>query len=201
MKAANLFEHEKEILIEAKSLMGSLPFEEIDVFLCHEMGKNCSGTGMDTNIIGRSVYGYQHGTAWVPGMPAIWRIVVNQLSQESEGNAVGMGLADFVTDKFQQQVNYRYTTLNAMTGRAPGAAKTPIVLANTRDAVLAAIGTAPERAGGCIMVYARDTLSLETLLVSEAAAALLKNRENVDILGLAADLVFDADGYIESPFS
>lgn len=200
VRSENLFEHEKELLLDAKRLMGSLPFREIDVLYCEEMGKNMSGTGLDTNIVGRSIYGYQPGTAWCDDMPAIWRIVVDRLSPESEGNATGMGLADFVTAKLQSSVNYRITTLNAMTGRAPAAARTPIVLANSRDALLAAVATSPVRAAGPIVVYIRDTLSLETLYISEAALPAVSAPDRVTVIGEAAPLVFDSHGEICSPF-
>ncbi len=199
IKPEELFEREKEVLSDAKSLMGALPGKEIDVLVCDQMGKNVSGTGLDTNIIGRSIYGYQPGTAWVEGMPSIWRIVVEDISHESEGNATGMGLVDFIPDRFQKHINYRFTTLNAMTGRAPNAAKTPVVLANTKDAILAALATAPARVEGPILIYAHDTLSLEHLLVSEAALNQLKNRSHITVVG-PREMEFDREGHLISPF-
>ena len=197
--ANKLFEREKEILVSAKALMGRLPLSEMEVLLVDEMGKNMSGTGMDTNIIGRSIYGFQPGTAWVDGMPRIWRIVVDGISPESEGNAVGMGLADFVTDRFFRTINFRYTTLNALTGRSPLGAKLPVVYPNSRDAILAALATAPERSSGPRMVYIRDTLSLESVLVSEAAMLELKDKAGISIVG-EEQLDFTTDGSLRSPF-
>ena len=200
VRTATLFEQEKKILVEAKSLMGRLPLPEMDVLLLDEIGKNMSGTGMDTNIIGRSVYGYQPGSAWVEGMPRIWRIVVDGLSPESEGNAVGMGLADFVTEKFLKQINFHYTTLNGMTGRATNAVKLPMVLPNSKQALLAALATAPAREGGAIVVYARDTLSLEDFFISEAALPEVKKNPALEIISGPTELSFDADDSVRSPF-
>ena len=201
VRTENLFQDEKEILKVAKNLMGRLPFAEIDVLLVDEMGKNMSGTGMDTNIVGRCIYGFQPGTAWAAGMPAIWRIVVNDISPESEGNAVGMGLADFITERFLSNINYRFTTLNALTGRAPMAAKTPMVYPSSHTALLAAISTAPQKPGGPVLAYIRDTLSLAEMFVSEAALDHFLPDSSVEILSPAAELSFDTDGYILSPYS
>ena len=113
------FAHEERLLIEAKRLMGRLPLDEIDVLVCDRMGKNISGAGIDTNIIGRSVYGYEHGRPWHEGMPVIHRIVVRDLAEESDGNAVGMGMVDFVPRRFASKVNEKVTVLNATTARSP----------------------------------------------------------------------------------
>jgi hypothetical protein len=129
----DFFAHEERLLIEAKRLMGRLPLDEIDVLICDRMGKNISGAGIDTNIIGRSVYGYEHGRPWHEGMPVIHRIVVRDLADESDGNAVGMGMVDFVPRRFARKVNEEVTVLNATTARSPENAKWPIVLQNDRE--------------------------------------------------------------------
>src|SRR4029453_440524 len=82
---AGVFEHEERLLNEARKLMGSLPLKEIDVLVCDRMGKNISGAGLDTNIIGRGVYGFICGVPWQDYMPSILRIVVRDLSDERHG--------------------------------------------------------------------------------------------------------------------
>ena len=199
--ARALFETEARLLGEARRLMGRLPLEEIDVLVCDRLGKNISGAGLDTNIIGRSVYGYTPGQPWCDGMPSILRIAVMDVSDESDGNAVGMGLVDFVPERFTRRVDPDVTRLNALTSCAPGAAKSPVVLPDDRMAVLAAIQTSPLRPEGQRVVYVRDTLELEHVLVSEACRPLVESREGIEIVSGPAPLPFDERGRLRSPFA
>lgn len=193
-------EAEERLLVEARSLMGRLPLDEIDVLVCDRMGKNISGTGLDTNVTGRGVYGYTPGVPWCDGMPRILRIVVMDVSDESDGNAVGMGQVDFVPERFAKRVDRHVTTLNALTSCAPTAAKMPLVLPDDREAILNALGTSPLRADGPRVVYVRDTLELEHVLVSEACRPLLEDQDKIEILSEPAPLRFDEGGRLQSPF-
>lgn len=195
----DFFGHEERLLAEAKGLMGRLPLDEIDILVCDRMGKNISGAGLDTNVIGRSVYGYAQGVPWHDGMPVIHRIVVRDLADESDGNAVGMGLVDFVPRRFARKVNEEVTVLNAVTARSPENAKWPIVLETDRDCLRMALATVPERATGPVIVYVRDTLELGRAYVSDAALALLRGRDDIAASGPADPLRWDGDA-LESPF-
>lgn len=197
----NFFEEEKALLAESKELMPSLPLKEIDVLLLSYLGKNISGAGMDTNIIGRSVRGYTDDTSWMDYMPVVCRIIVEDITDESDGNAVGVGTADFITEKFKQKINYRITTLNAVTALCPQGAKMPVVMASTYDALQVALGTSPFRKEGPFLVYAQDTLSLDTIYVSENCRSLLTGRNNLEISKESQDLKFDAENYLVSPFA
>jgi hypothetical protein len=197
---AGFFETEERLLVEARSLMGRLPLDKIDVLVCDRMGKNVSGTGLDTNITGRGVYGYTPGTAWCDGMPRILRIVVLDVSDESEGNAVGMGLVDFVPERFAERVDRHVTALNALTSCAPSAAKMPVVLPDDRETIRTALRTSPLRADGPRVVYVRDTLELEHVLVSEACRPLVEGRESMEIVSDPEPLRFDDGGRLQSPF-
>lgn len=196
----DFFATEAALLEEARTLMGRLPLDEIDVLFCDRMGKNISGAGLDTNVIGRSVYGYTQGEAWLEGMPAIVRIVVSDLSEESDGNAVGMGLVDFITERFHKKIDHRVTALNSMTACATLGAKTPIVLPSDREALEAAIRTSPIRAAGPRVVHVRDTLALEDVHLSEACLPLVDGRDDMEILSEPRPLEFGPDGTIRSPF-
>lgn len=196
----DLFDTEERLLTEARGLMGRLPIDEIDVLVCDRLGKNISGTGLDTNITGRCVYGYTPGTAWCEGMPSIRRIVVTDVSDESDGNAVGMGQVDLVPERFARRVDHRVTSLNALTSCAPTAAKMPVVLPDDREAILAGIRTSPIRPEGPRVVYVRDTLELEHLLVSEACRPLVEGRDDVEIVSGPGPLPFDDEGRLVSPF-
>jgi hypothetical protein len=199
--AGALFEREEELLVEARGLMGRLPLDDIDVLVCDRLGKNISGTGLDTNIVGRSIYGYTPGQPWCDGMPRVLRIAVMDLSDESDGNAVGMGLVDFVPERFMRRVDHEVTRLNALTSCSPAGAKTPVVLRDDREAILAAIGTARLRPEGPRIVYIRDTLALQDVLVSEACRAPVAGREGIEIVSGPARLRFDARGRLLSPFA
>jgi hypothetical protein len=199
--AESLFEAEERLLAEARRLMGRLPLEEIDVLVCDRLGKNISGAGLDTNVIGRSVYGYTAGQPWCEGMPRILRIVAMDLTGESDGNGVGMGLVDFVPRRFTRRVDPEVTRLNSLTACAPAGAKTPVVLANDCEAILAAIRTSPLRTEGPRVVYVRDTLELEHVLVSEACRPLVEGREGIEIVSGPAPLRFDGRGRLRSPFA
>ena len=194
------FAHEERLLVEAKGLMGRLSLDEIDVLICDRMGKNISGAGIDTNIIGRSVYGYEQGRPWQEGMPVIHRIIVRDLADESDGNAVGMGLVDFVPRRFAKKVNEEVTMLNAMTARSPENAKWPFVLESDRDCLRMALSAIPERPTGPVIVYVRDTLALGQAYVSETALTLLKGRDDIATTGPAAPLGWHGDA-LGSPFA
>jgi hypothetical protein len=194
------FAHEERLLVEAKGLMGRLPLDEIDVLIFDRMGKNISGAGIDTNIIGRSVYGYVQGQPWQPGMPVVHRIVVRDLADESDGNAMGMGLIDFVPRRFAKKVNEEVTMLNSLTAQSPENAKWPFVMETDRDCLRMALSVVPERPAGPLIVYLRDTLSLSDAQVSEAALALLRGREDVVASGTPAPLRWSADALV-SPFA
>jgi hypothetical protein len=121
----------------AKALMASLPFDRLDVLIVDEMGKNVSGTGMDTNILGRM---------FVPGVPEedrpkITAVVVLDLTQESHGNAIGVGLADFTTERMAAGIDWQATYMNGYTAGLSGLLRNrvPSVLPNDRAAIATAI--------------------------------------------------------------
>lgn len=104
------YQKEQQLLEKARSLMPRLPFQELDVLIVREIGKCFSGTGMDTNIIGRlRIQGEPE-----PEYPRIKRIVALDISERSEGNATGIGLADFTTDRLLAKVDWKTTYLNVL---------------------------------------------------------------------------------------
>ena len=195
-----MIDREAELLEEARGLMPRLPVDELDVLLCDRMGKNISGAGLDSNITGRCVYGYQQGVPWIEGMPAIYRVVVRDLSDESDGNAVGMGSVDFVPRRFADKIDYRVTTLNAITACASGNARTPVVMENDREALLGALRSTQRRPGGSRIAYIRDTLELEEVYLSEGCRELVEGREGVEIASESRPLEFSGEGQLTSPF-
>ena len=201
VRLENFFEHEAQLLQEAKQLMPRLPLDQLHVLFCDQMGKNVSGTGLDTNIIGRSVRGYRDTEAWQEDMPVIRRIAVNDVTVESDGNATGLGLIDFITARFHQHIDYYVTSMNVLISKSVPCGKTPLVMRNTEQMLAWAIKSSGGNNEEPCVVYIRDTLDLSNMLVSEACVPLLENRDGLEVLPEAAQpLEFDEEGYIRSPF-
>lgn len=153
---------EPKLLEKAKQLMPRLPSDEIDVLIVDEIGKDISGTGMDTNIIGR------YHTKAASGGPSINKIVVLGLSQKSGGNANGIGLADFTTKRLYQQIDFEATNLNVLTSTEPASAKIPPVMDSDELAIKAALYTCNNKVQNEIkVVRIKNTKQLENVLVSK----------------------------------
>lgn len=155
---------EQRLLQEARALMPGLPAEEIDLLIVEEMGKNYSGTGMDTNVIGRL---YIQGMP-EPETPKIKRLAVLELSAGSHGNANGVGFADFITKRLLEKIDYKATYLNCLTSTFVRRAAVPMTLENDREAIAAALCSLNmERGRKARVVRIADTLHLEHVWVSD----------------------------------
>lgn len=180
-------EMEKRLLQLAYRLLPRLPVERLDFLVVREMGKNISGTGMDTNVIGRArIAGVPE-----PDSPFIARVVVLELTGESHGNATGIGLADFTTRRLVDKMDAGATYLNCITSGNVQRAMLPIIMADDREAIEAAIksltGADVANLKGAVI---KNTLELERLWVTEAVAAGLDGREDVKVLSEPEPLVF-----------
>lgn len=184
-------EEEKKLLSDAKRLMARLPFDPLDVLIVDEMGKNVSGTGMDTNIIGRIMFIGERE----PDHPKITRIVVLDLTEESHGNAVGIGLADYTTRRLADKIDLRATAINCITAMSPEKARVPIALDTDREAVEAAIDTIgavdPEKAR---VAHIKNTLEIGELEVSKALMEEVEVRCDLKVMDSLGPLSFDAQG-------
>ncbi|NIS72510.1 MAG: hypothetical protein GTO12_27320, partial [Proteobacteria bacterium] len=132
LASENLEQGERDLLREAKRLESRLPFEDIDVLIIDEMGKDISGSGIDSKVIGRI---HMPLLAEEPKTPRVKRIIVRDLTKDSEGNAVGIGMADFVLKRLVEKVDREATYVNAITGGDPEHAKIPLTLENDREAI------------------------------------------------------------------
>jgi len=196
LKPEEIEKEEAKLLESAKNLMARIPFKEIDVLIVDEMGKDISGVGMDTNVIGRF---WTSPEEYEPRAPKIKRIVVLDLSEESEGNAVGIGLADITTKRLISKINFDTTFLNCLTSTWPEMAKIPPFLPNDRDAILMAI-----RCCGPIdplkakIVRIKNTLELEYMWISESLYEMVKSdrelSERIEVLGEPEEMQFDVLG-------
>ncbi len=182
---------EERLLTEAKRLMARLPFDKIDVLIVDEMGKNISGTGMDTNVIGRIMFIGERE----PEKPKVTRIVVLGLTEESHGNAIGIGLADYTTQRLVNDMDAGATSINAMAGMSPEKGRIPIPLITDKEAVEAALDTIgpvdPEEAR---VVHIKNTLEIADLHVSEALLEEVEGREDLKLAEELGPLSFDGEG-------
>ncbi len=185
-------EREKELLKESAKLMPRLPVSDMDVLFVDELGKNFSGTGMDTNVIGRfRILGVEE-----PGSPEAKYLIVSDVSEASHGNALGVGLADFTTQRLFEKIDYEAMNQNVLTSTFPERAKIPMVLANDREALEAAIrcnwGVEPEDTR---FVRIPNTLHLRYAYLSENLLDEALANGNVEVVEDAAGMEFDEDGY------
>src|SRR5688500_16586509 len=156
----DFFAREPEWLVIAKQNMPRLPVEDIDVLIIDQLGKNISGTGIDTNIIGRiRIEGQPE-----PSTPRIKAIVVGDLTPETHGNACGVGLADVVTRRLADKIEFKTTYTNIITSGFLERGKLPVVAETDEHALEIAL-----RAAGCIdaenarVIRIRDTLHLSEI--------------------------------------
>jgi uncharacterized protein (DUF362 family) len=177
---AEILAREPALLDLARTHMPRLPTDELDLLIVDRMGKEISGTGMDTNILGR---------IGIPGQPnaprpRISMVVVTDLTDASHGNATGMGLADLTTRRMLEKIDFESTNTNVATTGFLERAKVPMVARNAREAVEWALrACGPGVVGRERVVRIRDTLHLEDLHVSPAVAAELAGRGEVEVVG------------------
>lgn len=191
-------EPERQLLARASAMMPRLPWNELDVLVVDKLGKNISGSGMDTNIIGRIRCAEQKATA-----AKITNIAVLDITDESHGNAIGLGLADFTTARLVEKMDIQAAYINSLTAGviAMNSAKVPIILANDREAIAGAIRCAG-RADFSQVTLARieSTLRLEYILASQSSLKSLRPDSDVEILSEAQAFEVAADGSLP-PFT
>jgi hypothetical protein len=193
--SSGFMEEEEKLLFEAKRLMARLPFDKIDVLVVDEMGKNISGTGMDTNVIGRIMFIGEKE----PEDPKITRIVVLDLTAEAHGNAVGVGLADYTTQRLIDKTDQAVTAINCITAMSPEKGRLPIALKTDKEAVEAALDTIgaidPEKAR---LVHIKNTLEIGELDVSGAFLKEVEGRKDLKLIKELGTMSFESDGSLRS---
>jgi hypothetical protein len=187
---------EERLLVGARALMSLLPFEVLDLLVIDEMGKELSGTGMDTNVTARGIDGRSQKSP----TPVVRQLFVRDLTDHSHGNANGVGIADYCLRRLADKIDWPSTYLNALTSASPAGARLPVVCANDREAVqnsLVAAGV--EHVADARVVRIKNTLHIDSMIVSRAALATLHNANHryrvgaeSDALALRADDDFPA---------
>lgn len=192
----NIADQEPSLLDRARSLMPRLPLDEIDLLIVDQIGKEISGSGMDTNIIGRDITGYSTSLHNSSGLlPHIARIFVRDLSAATKGNGIGIGLADFTTDRAVKALDLNAIYVNATTSLGLNTAKIPIHFPTDREAIQHAVSTlASPDPQKLRIVRISDTLNLERMLASEACSDALRTQPAVSQSGPAREMQFDQPG-------
>jgi hypothetical protein len=194
----SFMEKEKELLKKAKGLIPSLPIEQVDILIVDEMGKNISGTGMDTNVIGRRLF--IGGPK--PERPKITRIFVRDLTRESHGNVTGIGMADYITKRLLDRIDYPSTHLNCIMGMSPEYGRIPLFFEKDRKALF----VAHENSGvfnpqDLRILWAKNTLELEYLYASQALLKEARSNPRLEILSDPFEFPFDQTGNLMSRWS
>ncbi len=168
LEPETILEVEPVLLAKARSLMGRLPFDQIDVLVVGELGKNYSGSGMDPNVIGRLLV----ETMPDHPRPVVTRLAVLDASEETHGNIVGCGFADLTTERLVAKIDPEPFRINVLTSCCLERARIPITLPTDRDVFVAALDTCwridPAEAR---LVVIPNTLELGTIWVSPALEA------------------------------
>lgn len=175
-----------ELLERCRALIPRVPIREFDILIIDEMGKNISGTGMDTNIIGfwRRFGGEKD--------PDYHTLIVRGLTPESHGNAMGIGFADLIPKSLFEKIDLRATYTNGIASNTWSIVRIPITLDHDRACIETAIAKHP--AGSARVIRIKNTLALDTLSVSENLLPPLRGNPCIEIVGEPEDMGFDAFG-------
>jgi len=192
----SLIEAEKEMLSEARSLMGTIPFDDLDILVVDRMGKDISGIGMDSNVTGR----HRDIVGDFYAAPHVKRIFVRDLSRASQGNANGIGLADVTTRRLVEQMDPEKTFVNCLAAISPEKAAVPMHFETDRQCLAACAATTGRAETESLrIVRIRDTASLGYLQVSRPLETELRGKSHLRQLSDWQPLAFDGTGNLQ-PF-
>lgn len=191
VKAAQIEEMETEFLKKAKELLPILPVEEIDLLIVDEMGKDISGEGIDPNVVGRDVCAYGAERPF----PVITRIFVRELTEASEGSGIGIGQADFATQRLVDKIDFETTAINVLTACCPEAGKIPLTYQADREALAAAfMSLRPYTMEDLRIVWIKNTMELTELMVSQGCLSELTEGVEREVAAQGAVPGFDGQG-------
>lgn len=186
LKKDEILEKEPKILEKSKKLMSRIYLDDIDVLIVNEIGKNISGTGVDTNIVGR------FHTKAASGGPNTIKLGFLDISEKSGGNGNGMGLADFVSKKFYDKIDFPSTYINAITSTEPNSVKLPLVLDNDKYVFKGCVKLCGTRDLDKLkLVVINNTKELDEVYMSKAAFENVVDKEKVEVVSELFDIPFD----------
>ena len=189
LPAEQIEQEEPKLLDRARALTPRIPFEPLDLLVVGEMGKDISGTGMDLNVIG------MWRRAGGPVSPQFETIAVLALTEDSHGNAIGVGHGDLITRRLYDKIDFEATYTNSLTSHNLAGGKIPIVLPSDRAAIEAGLaGVDPGRAR---LLLIRNTLELEQMWVSQPLLASVEASPRLAVMGAPRPLPFTAAGELD----
>ena len=191
-----LLDVEPGLLARSRDLMGKIPFDELDVLIVGEIGKNYSGAGIDPNVVGRLLI--EAAPELETNKPKITRMACLDLSPESHGNGTGVGIADLTTDRLLKSIDPVPFRMNNLTARFLWRSKLPLSFATDRECIEQAVDTCwqpiAERLKFAIVP---NTLEVAELWVSKALADAARSNPNLAVGGEGRPLSFDSAGNLE----
>ena len=190
-------QREEESMALVKSWMAKLPVD-LDILILDEIGKNISGAGMDTKVVNRGVNGEYN--PW-PDTPRIERIFVRDLSDLTYNSGVGLGMADVVTDRLVQRIDWEPTMINSLTANTPAAIRTPIHFPTDRECLQRLAPTVGKLDPAAVTYgWIRNTMKLSRIALSENLRGAIENNPLIEIEGVT-DFDFDGSDNLISPFA
>src|SRR3954453_6880856 len=190
-------QREEENLALVKSWMARIPVD-LDLLILDEIGKNISGAGMDTKVVNRGVNGEYN--PW-PNSPKFNRVFVRDLSELTYNSAVGLGMADIVTERLVKRTDWKPTIINSLTANTPAAIRTPVHFATDRECLERILPTVGKLDLGAVTLgWIRNTMELSRLGLSENVRAQVEANPSLEIEA-AIDCEFDGSGNLLSPFA
>jgi len=187
---SGFLDRERELLETAYDIMPKVPFEEVDVLVIDRQGKDISGQGIDTNVIGRRPFAINEPA---PESPEIKRIYVRGLTETTKGNAMGMGSADFVHQRFFEEIDASKSLINAITASTTRGVRVPPVVETDKAGLIASLSTIgvvdPETVR---VLRATDTMRLDRLYASEALVEAARERAGLRVVEEPQPIDFDA---------
>jgi len=187
-----LEEQEKQMLALARRWLPRLPFDHADILLVDEIGKEISGCGMDTNIVGRKMHIHEAGP---DEFPKLKRIIVRGLTEQTHGNASGIGYSEFCLTRVVKAMDTKTTWINVLTAGYPAVGMIPPHFDTDREVIQVALGTIglvePAHAK---LQWIRNTLHIEEAECSEAYLEAARQRPDLEILSEPRALPFDDAG-------
>ena len=193
----DILEGEKGLLKIAKERLAQLPFDEIDVLIVDQIGKDIAGTGMDTNVTGRNFDLLGDFTT----RPKVKRVFVRDLTEKTEGNATGIGLADFTTVRLVEKMDKHKTWMNVITGISPEKGAIPIHFDTDKEilnACFETIGDTPPAEAR--VLHIQNTIAVHRISASLAYADEIAKNDKLKLLNDWKEMALDSEGNIENPF-
>ncbi len=190
----DLLDEEPRLLDESRDLMARLPFAQVDVLVVGELGKNYSGTGLDPNVIGRQ------RVETMPDLPSpvITRLAVLDVSPESRGNALGIGLADLTTERLVRAIDPTPMRVNSMTSNFLTRARIPLALPTDCDVIASCLDTCWRIARDeARMVLIPNTLEISSFWVTPPFVAEVDAHPELSFATDFLPISFDANGNLE----